>query len=196
MKLIKMESSVKLEDVIRKLDLLRGEKNPRVNPTSKGKNIINAKEQEQNEASNPFSLPTSEKLDLDFQKIKQGWERVLSQVKAKKLSLWTCLVEGEPVDFDGRFIGVEFHNGRRFHKFQAEKRENKHLVENMLSEIYNFPLRVRFTLDEGKNTPFKQPKSRSEPKKKIDIEKIKQSDPVIKNILDNFQGDILDRKEF
>ena len=99
------------------------------------------------------------------------------------------------MEFDGRFIGIEFHNGRKFHKYQVERKENKKLIEEMLNEIYNFPLRLRFSLDENKNTPFKKGKTGQGGKKKIDIEKIKQSDPIIKNILDNFQGDIVDGKE-
>jgi DNA polymerase-3 subunit gamma/tau len=195
MKLIRMESSVSLEDVIRKLDLLRGESNLKGNPSPKEKGTGNPKKQERNEPAEISSVPAGEKLDLNLDQVKECWERLLSKVKEKKLSLWTCLVEGEPVDFDGRCIGVEFHNGRRFHKFQVEKRENKELIEKMLNEIYNFPLRLRFSLDENKNTPFKHPKPGHRQKKKIDIEKIKQSDPVIKNILDNFQGDILDTRE-
>ena len=195
MKLIKMESSVSLEDVIRKIDSLRGGGNPGINPSLKEKKSIYQEKDEKNEALNRPSAPSPEKLDLNFQKVKQGWEKVLTRIKEKKLSLWTCLVEGQPVDFDGRNIGVEFHNGRKFHKYQVERKENKELIEKMLNEIYNFPLRLRFTLDEGKNTPFKQKTPAYQQKKKIDIEKIKESDPVIKNILDNFQGDIVDSKE-
>jgi DNA polymerase-3 subunit gamma/tau len=195
MKLIRMESSVNLEDVIRKLELLRGGGDSGTNPTSKGKKITDPEKQEKNETRTTSSVPSTEKPNLNLQTVKEGWEKLLSEVKKKKLSLWTCLVEGEPTEFDGRHIGVEFHNGRRFHKFQVERKENKELIENMLDEIYNFPLRLRFTLDEKKDKPFKQGKTGHRQKKKIDIEKIKESDPMIKNILDNFQGDILDRKE-
>lgn len=196
MKLIKMESSVNLEDVIRKLEILRGGGDSGTNPTSKGKKITNPEKQEKNETRTTSSIPSTEKPNLNLQTVKEGWEKLLSEVKKKKLSLWTCLVEGEPTEFDGRHIGVEFHNGRRFHKFQVERKENRELIENMLDEIYNFPLRLRFTLDEKKDKPFKQGKTGHGQKKKIDIEKIKESDPMIKSILDNFQGDILDRKEF
>jgi DNA polymerase-3 subunit gamma/tau len=195
MKLIKMESSVSLEDVIRKLDNLKGKSNPKGNPSLEVYKPESPKEQKKENKPETTTISKTEKLDLDLQKVKQGWEKVLAEVKRKKLSLWTCLVEGEPVEFDGRFIGIEFHNGRKFHKYQVERKENKKLIEEMLNEIYNFPLRLRFSLDEKKNTPFKQGKSGQGDKKKIDIEKIKQSDPIIKNILDNFQGDILDREE-
>lgn len=195
MKLIKMESSVSLEDVIRKLDLLGGKNNPGTNLPEKEKKKKNPEMPHKSEAPNASSASVSEKLNLSFEKVRDGWEKLLSRVKERKLSLWTCLVEGEPVDFDGRNIGVEFHNGRKFHKFQVEKKENKQLIEKMLDEIYNSPLRLRFTLDEKKDTPFKRRKPAHQQKTKIDIEKIKESDPMIKNILDNFQGDILDRKE-
>ncbi len=195
MKLIKMESSVNLEDVIRKLDSLRGGCGSAGDLTENEKKSSSPETEQKNEVQNTPSAVKPEKLDLSFEGVKDGWEKLLSRVKQKKLSLWTCLVEGEPVDFDGRNIAVEFHNGRRFHKFQVERRENKELIEEMLDQIYNFPLRLRFTLDEKKNAPFKAGKPAPEQKKKIDIEKIKESDPVLKNILDNFQGDILDRKE-
>lgn len=195
MKLIKMESSVSLEEVIRKLDILRGESDLKDNPSPREKRTGNPKTKERNESAEVCSLPAGGKPDLNFDQVKESWEKLLSKVKEKKLSLWTCLVEGEPVDFDGRCIGVEFHNGRKFHKFQVDKKENKELIEKMLNEIYNFPVRLRFSLDENKNRPFKQGKTGHQQKKKIDIEKIKESDPVIKNILDNFQGDILDRKD-
>ncbi len=195
MKLIKMESSISLEDVIRKLDNLKSKGNPKGNPSPVEYKPVIPEEQKKENKPESTAIPKAEKMDLDFEKVKQGWEKVLMKVKEKKLSLWTCLVEGEPVDFDGRFIGIEFQNGRKFHKYQVEKKENKQLIEEMLNEIYNFPLRLRFSLDENKNTPFKKSKTDPGGKKKIDIEKIKQSDPIIKNILDNFQGDILDREE-
>ena len=195
MKLIKMESSVSLEDVIRKLDSLKGGCGSAGDLTENEKKSSNPESEQKKEVEHSPPAVKPEKLDLSFEGVKDGWGKLLSRVKEKKLSLWTCLVEGEPVDFDGRSIAVEFHNGRRFHKFQVERRENKQLIEEMLNQIYNFPLRLRFTLDEKKNAPLKPRAPAQEQKKKIDIEKIKESDPMLKNILDNFQGDILDRKE-
>ena len=73
-----------------------------------------------------------------------------------------------------------------FHKQQIEKRENLSLIEKTISEIYGQNLKLRLVLNANKvnHTPSKE-------KKKVDLEELAKNEPMVKNILETFEGEII-----
>jgi len=192
MKMIKMEKSVLLEDVICKLDhLFPGgfEKNPenkteiKKRQKSEKDNLLTEKKVLKN-----LTKGSSEKktVSLNWDEIKSGWDEVLGWVKRSKVSLWPCLVEGKLVSFEDGFINLEFYNGRQFHKQQLEKKDNFKLLKEALEEVYGLPVPIRFTLDTTKNAPLKDQRMRTN----LNKDKIIQKDPLIQSLLENFEGEI------
>lgn len=193
MKMIKMEKSVNLEEVIKKLDSLSsGElKSKRLNShliEEEGNEDLAQKETEPSEILTSVS---TRDVNLTFEDIKEGWDKVLGKVKKVKASLWPCLIEGQLVCLEEGMIKIEYPNGRQFHKQQVEKRENLKLIQKTLEEIYGLPLGIKFTLDTNKTTSSVNQKDLSTLKKTVDLEKIKEEEPLIKSILENFEGEII-----
>jgi len=192
MKMIKMEKNVLLEDVIHKLDyLFSGGLKKESENKSKDRHIeklekddFSSKKADLSNLTEELSQKSSSSLNWDD--IKSGWDRVLEWVKKSKVSLWPCLVEGKLASFEDGFINLLFYNGRQFHKQQLEKKDNFKLVQKALEQVYGSPVPIKFTLDTTKNAPSKNPRIKSN----FDKEKIIQKDPLIKSLLENFEGEI------
>lgn len=200
MKLLKMESSVSLEDVLSKLDLLRGcqpgcdsavgskpGKTPNVRPSSFTEQTDQAaRETESDSASREQAHPVrTEPLSSD--ELQGKWDQVLGSIKKSKLSLWSLLKDGEMLQLADDTLTVEFHNGRNFHKKQAERKENFNLIQKALGEVFEQPLRLKFELNEAK-TP--SPESPGDGHSDAAHTKAAK-DPLVKSILDNFEGEII-----
>jgi DNA polymerase-3 subunit gamma/tau len=200
MKLLKMESSVNLEEVLSKLDLLKGcnpsptgSGGPIMNRSSSGRPSESAKQagsvEKEHESAPPaqedsYSTKT-EQLSVD--EIRRGWNQVLGKVKKTKLSLWSLLKEGEVLNLADDTLTIEFHNGRTFHKKQSERRENSDLIQKALGDVFSHPLRLKFELNEDKN-PSSEVPGNAMPSASL-REAVK--DPLVKSILDNFEGEII-----
>lgn len=192
MKMIKMEKNVLLEDVIHKLDhLFSGDLKKESENKSKDRHIEKLekdnflpKKADSSNLTEELSQKNSSSLNWDD--IKSGWDRVLERVKKSKVSLWPCLVEGKLTSFEDGFINLLFYNGRQFHKQQLEKKDNFKLVQKALEQVYGSPMSIKFTLDTTKNAPSKDQKVRGN----FNKEKIIQKDPLIKSLLENFEGEI------
>jgi hypothetical protein len=110
----------------------------------------------------------------------------LGKVKKSKLSLWSLLKDGEIMELADDILTVEFHNGRNFHKKQAEKKENFNLIQKALGETFDHPFRLKFELNEAK-----MPSSAKPADSKSTTQDEVRKDPLVKSILDTFEGEIV-----
>ncbi len=211
MKILKMDSSVDLSELLNKLELLKscsspgmansgnttsGESlNPKVSslpsvkPTTK-KHSTDVPE-ETSSASDipviPDSLIKTEVLSLGD--IQRRWNEVLGEVKNNKLSLWSLIKDGEIVGWEDDTLTIEFHNGNSFHKKQAERRENLNLIQKALGDIFTQPFKLKFELNQLKGS---SPDESSEVKSEGGVGPARiAEDPLIKSIFDNFKGEII-----
>ncbi|MGB8657066.1 MAG: DNA polymerase III subunit gamma/tau [Candidatus Zixiibacteriota bacterium] len=202
LKLLRMESSVSLAEVLEKLDLLKGcsPGNPhstsstRLEASSSQPQTSAPREQSNDPRKTESSSPAEEKLivrtePLSLETIRKGWNEVLGKIKPTKLSLWSLIREGEVVGLEDDMLTVEFHNGKKFHKSQAERRENLNLIQSALGEVFAKPFRLRFELNEMKGTPpANASNSNSDPG--AGTNQI-ANDPLIKSIFETFDGEII-----
>jgi DNA polymerase-3 subunit gamma/tau len=200
MKLLKMESSVSLEEVISKLDLLRGceprcgsldslaapEGSParKLKSAARGQSIKTEKIASSQAQEEDFPVTTK---PLSLEQIQEGWNQVLGRIKKAKLSLWSLLKDGEIMQLADDTLTVEFHNGRNFHKKQAERKENFNLIQQALGDVFDHPPRLKFELNEAKmaSSVGSEGAKADGPKGKM------AKDPLVKSILDNFEGEII-----
>jgi len=191
MKMIKMEKSVLLEEVIGKLDHFlsgglkekSGNKTEIKNKEKSDENLFTEKKVSKESVRESGKEQTS---SLNWDEIKSGWEKVLGCVKRSKVSLWPCLIEGKLVSYEDGFINLEFYNGRQFHKQQLEKRDNFKLVQEALEKVYGEAIPIRFALNTTKDaSPGNQGM-----KTNLNKDKLVQNDPLIQSLLENFEGEI------
>ena len=84
-------------------------------------------------------------------------------------------------------LTVEFHNGRNFHKKQAERKENFNLIQKTLGEIFDQPFRLKFELNEAKMSSSTKPGDSKSTTPQDEAAK----DPLVKSIMDTFEGEII-----
>jgi len=200
MKLLKMESSVNLAEVLDKLNLLerrqpgcgnsRDVAKPETFPTQS--HTPSASEQSIKKEEQSFSptvkITSSGKTEeLSLKDIQNRWAEVLGKIKKTKLSLWSLLKEGEVMRLEDDTLTVEFHNGRNFHKKQAERKENFNLIKKTLGEVFDQPFRLKFELNEAKMSSSAKPGDSKSTASQDEVTK----DPLVKSILDTFEGEII-----
>ncbi len=111
------------------------------------------------EGQDTTSPGSAELVSLD--KIKDGWQNIINNLRSLKMSVATYLDEGEPIKMQANTLTVSFPKNYSLHKETLEKRENKAMVEKCASELFNTNLRMNFILsqdhkrkDDSENTPF------------------------------------------
>jgi len=203
MKLLKMESSVNLAEVLDKLNLLEGRQpgcgnsrdvaKPETLPTQPSKTTatkqsIKIEEKEEQSFSPTAKTTSSDNIEeLSLKDIQNRWAGVLGKIKKTKLSLWSLLKEGEVMRLEDDTLTVEFHNGRNFHKKQAERKENFNLIQKALGEVFDQPFRLKFELNEAKMSSSAKPGDLKSTASQDEVTK----DPLVKSIMDTFEGEII-----
>jgi len=200
MKLLKMESSVSLAEVLDKLNLLEGQqpgcgysndvRKSETSPAQSHKFTADSqsiKKQEKPSSPAQEQNPSVNVEQLSLEHIQNRWTEVLGKIKKAKLSLWSLLKEGEIMRMEDETLTVEFHNGRNFHKKQAERKENFNLIQKALGEVFDQPLGLKFELNEAK---MSSPAKSGDLKSTAGRHKVTK-DPLIKSIMDTFEGEII-----
>ncbi len=190
LKLIKMDSSVSLETLFKKLDQIGNKEEGVEYGLSEKKELSELKDRisEGNPEPEKDSNQTNQKnQNLSLENLKVGWTEVLSKVKEKKASLWSCLSQAEILSLDNGVLLLGFPNGNDFHKKQVEKRDNLKQIQEITSQIFQNDLRISFSLNDSPNNSIqKGPVFKKE--------SIPQDIPGLKEILENLGGEIIDKK--
>jgi len=126
---------------------------------------------------------------LTFAQIEEMWPVVLEKVKKQKRTFHAYLLEGELKGLEGNNLLLSFRKKFIFHKENAEKPEVKKLVENVLQQTLHQSLQFKCILEDA----FVQGEKKIVPVKKA--EAFEEDDPLLKNILEVFEGEIIEIKE-
>jgi DNA polymerase-3 subunit gamma/tau len=70
------------------------------------------------------------------------WERFLDLVKQKKRTVAALVQEGKPLSFDADKLTVGFSPHLKFHLDNLALPQNKELLERILSDLYNRPVKI------------------------------------------------------
>lgn len=149
MKLVKMASTVALEDLMGRLEGLEG--------LLKGRGTTGSRQPDrkspQQEAT--AALPTVETAARDrppptggevtLAAVQAGWGALVQEVKAQKISVGTFLEAGSPRALEGGQLDVFFDRSRTFHANQVTR--NREAVEAAVAELFGTRLRVVCRLD-------------------------------------------------
>lgn len=112
-------------------------------------------------AANSPALAGQTEPVVSLEQVKAAWNNIVNNLAAVKMSVSTYLSEGEPMKVQGDILTVSFPKNYSLHKESLERKENKALIEKVISELCNVRLRVNFVLvEQGRyehdvhNNPF------------------------------------------
>lgn len=125
--------------------------------------------------SNP--APGSGSMETD-------WPNVIHMLGAKKASLASFLMEGEPAQLEGGILKVNFPKMHTFHKEILEEPESKKLIEGVCKTVFGAPVKIEFKLVENfqRKNNFKFINHEEEKK---------EPDPLLKDAMDVFNGSVI-----
>jgi len=109
-----------------------------------------------------------------LQNIKEAWQGILDKVSKIKMYLANYLNEGSPVKLERNILTVSFPKNYSLHKESLEKKENKAIIEKVLSEALNTKIGVSFTLS-----------------KEEALRQESQDNPTLKSALDAFGARVI-----
>jgi len=115
--------------------------NPVSTPPLKEKNpAVEAKKED----DPPEAAAAAQALSLD--NVKSVWRNVIDNLSKTKISVATYLDEGSPTKIDNNILTISFPISHSLHKEALESKENKGIIEKMLSGLLNAGVRVNFKL--------------------------------------------------
>lgn len=115
--------------------------------------------------------------------IVKKWQEAVEKIKKEKISLGGFLETCEIKEYKEKVMTVFFGESQNFHKERAEARENKIIIETILSEIFGERIKLEYVKkQEGHIKQVHQKQADSE-------------DPMVKQILNTLGGNIVDRKK-
>jgi len=136
---------------------------------------------------------------ITFQQIENIWFNVIKSVRVKKISIASCLLEGEPVSYEKGVLTLGFPEGYSFHKEVIEEAHNKKLVEEALLEMLGEVMTLKFTtIKERRNSGNIEPEEsypEDEPfREGRESASEKHADPIVDSALNIFKGRIINNK--
>lgn len=78
--------------------------------------------------------------------LKENWPKIIDNLSKVKMSVATFLSEGIPLKLENDILTISFSDTCSLHKETLEKKENRLLIEKMLSQFFKKNLRVKFAL--------------------------------------------------
>jgi len=107
----------------------------------------------QKKEEDPPQVNKNTSSNIELGQIEDIWPNVIRNVKAKKISIASCLMEGEVVSCRGNAVVLGFPKGQSFHREVVERAQNKKVIEEALREIMGEDLILEFTTIEERQKP-------------------------------------------
>lgn len=131
-------------------------------------------QQDQQDVQLPISLDT----------IKAQWSIIIEEIKKRKIALGSFLNEGWPETIEGNELVIAFGMENGFHISSINR--NRKSIEEIIRDVVGFPLKIRCLQAELQSTsPINGSNGSSY------IEKLGQKIPLIKTIIDEFDGELV-----
>jgi DNA polymerase-3 subunit gamma/tau len=90
--------------------------------------------------------PVEPTKHISLDEVKNIWQNIIDSLSRIKISVATYLNEGEPLRIEKNILTIGFPKNYSLHKESLERKENKAIIEKIMSEILNSPLRINFML--------------------------------------------------
>lgn len=87
---------------------------------------------------------------VSLEEIIEGWAKIIDSLSRVKISVATYLNEGVAVKIEKNILTIGFPKNYTLHKETLEKKENRAIIENAFSELFNVSIRTNFILTQEK----------------------------------------------
>ena len=139
----------------------------------------------------------SDSDNIKFDKINRAWPAILKQMRIKKMSAASFLLEASPMEFKNSTCIIGFPKGYSFHKENLENEDNRRFLEEILSQVLNEETRAGFIVSETlERRPLAEEREGPGAEKPIidGGDKGQFSDAtLVKSALDLFNGRIIEK---
>ncbi|MBA7632016.1 DNA polymerase III subunit gamma/tau [subsurface metagenome] len=193
-KLTKLEPTISVDEILRKIGSI--EERLGIMPAQEELPIEEASTHLRRgfggqEEEAPAGKVRDEASYLELGGIKDAWGEVIKEIKKDSAVTGAFLMEGEPIALKDNLLTIGFNEDFKFHKEQIEEKENKELIQKALNRIFgkDFTIECRLT-----NTPRERPEAVAQKGMVMSKEEFIEEEPVVKEALDIFGGEILEIK--
>lgn len=85
-------------------------------------------------------------IDLDLETIKNHWDTILKEIKAKKISLYALIREGKLLEYKNNQLEINYDDSFGFHHSAISKEDNREFVQELVSKYFNIDIVISFTI--------------------------------------------------
>jgi DNA polymerase-3 subunit gamma/tau len=202
LKMIKLDKTVHIDELLSYLNNLKYEspiilqknqqndsinKNPSKSPIiNEDKPVDNIQKKEDKPDDNNQKNEDVGEQSVTIEDIAAKWMEVITQVKARKITLGSFLQEGFPVNINNNILEIGFGHANGFH-IDAIMR-SKNIVLEVFKAIFNIDIQLRCIKGDFPQLKKKSPKENKEEK----LNALGEDDNVIKKLIDDFDVEIID----
>lgn len=120
-----------------------------------------------------LKAPYTQNISVTLDDVKRVWQDAVDLIGKVKMSVATYFTEGSLEKVNNNVLTVSFPKNCSFHKESLEKKDNKALIEKILSGLLNNKLMINFILSQELT------------------HKSNEHDSLIKNVLETFNGRVI-----
>lgn len=185
-KLINIEERMSLEDRVRNLEemiskrevsAIQNRKQPVPKKAEENRNIthrIEKEDKKEKEEKAEESGTFDDGGEISIEAIKVNWDKILRIVKGKDIKTNAFLKEGKPFFFSDNVLTIAYDDRHIFHKEAMGKPNNKELVENIISSLFNKNIKIKLILESDREE-----------------DRIEDKEDIIKDVINFFGEDIV-----
>ncbi|MFH1189927.1 MAG: DNA polymerase III subunit gamma/tau [Candidatus Omnitrophota bacterium] len=180
-----------LADIVRRMEAMESRIKALPEP---GKEASPAKPGPEEELDIPL-LPKPGNISGNIDEVLSSWTKVISYIRAKKISIASYLQEGDPVSLEGDLLTIGFAKEFQFHKDVLETPDNRRIIESAIREMLGMDLKIVLVVTgpvaaKGRSTgtgALDRPGAdESEPAE--DARPAADNEPIVKKALEMFGG--------
>ncbi len=189
-RLTKLEPTLSLDEVLRKIESIE----ERLGVMPAQGNLLGAPPKRWEEL--PIEETVREGLEeekpyLELENIKDTWGEVIKEIRKDSAVTGAFLMEGEPIALKDDLLTIGFSEDFKFHKEQIEEKENRELIQKALNKVFGREFTIECRLS---STLQKEKETRAPQGMVLSEEEFIEEEPVVKEALDIFEGEILEIK--
>ncbi|NMC43482.1 MAG: DNA polymerase III subunit gamma/tau [candidate division Zixibacteria bacterium] len=212
-RLVRMESSITLQEVIERLNRLSASAVSGAPATAGPTSLFDSVKPAAPKAASvrapaspppPVPMPTAQVAEapdipadtgrpLNLPRVQMEWSRFLDFLKRRKPMLASMLAMGKVRAVTDGVITVAFGSNYSTNKQIAEKAENKAVIEETLRDFFKLPARMEYQLDRVDTAPAETIPAREY--QTLDAEEIYKDDPDLKRMIEEIDGEIIGRRK-
>ena len=194
-KMIKLDRTVKIEDLLTRLDSLKsgvGQKpnvpgtSEKIIPDVSPKNVEDVRKKDTGEEVSNSPPPEQKKNVITLEDVEARWEDVIKRLKHKKITVGSFLQEGMLCKIEGNTLEIGFGHSNGFH-IDAIMR-SREIVLEVLREVLGCDMLfrcVKMDMPQQKTVSSTQEKAAC-------LKKLEEKAPVIRKIIDDFEAELID----